>query len=97
MIQPCDEMNSNVRYLNILYVSSIFKVRFKLVISDKSIGLDASLYIYILFKPVCTGHKPAHTWLFLCRHLYVCMCLCVCLPPRLLTSRGKMWCNIDLI
>ena len=43
MIQPCDEMNSNVRYLNILYVSSIFKVRFKLVISDKSIGLDASL------------------------------------------------------
>ena len=27
----------------------------------------------------------------------VCVCLCVCLPPRLLITSGVMWRDMDLI
>ena len=52
-----------------------------------------------LLNQACTGCRWAHAWgflkLFMCRGLYVC--LCVCLPPTLLMTSGVMWHNVDPI
>ena len=42
--------------------------------------------------------NQAHTWFLkiVSVEMSVCvfLCLCVCLPPRLLTTGGMMWCYI---
>ena len=40
---------------------------------------------------------PGFLKLFLCRHLYVFVCVCVSPPLRLLKASGMMWHDMDLI
>ena len=42
------------------------------------------------------GHRPIHAW-FLEIYLVREVCVCMCLPPRLVITSGVMWCDMDLI
>ena len=44
--------------------------------------------VVIPFKLGTSWHMPDFLELLLCGHLYACVCLCVCLPPRLLITSG---------
>ena len=47
----------------------------------------------------CTGLQPARAWFLRVASVRksMLMCVCVCLPPRLLITSGVMWCDIDPI
>ena len=63
--------------------------------------MAAVVVLLIVLKIRCapaTGQcAPGFLKFFLCGRLYMCVCLCVCLPPRLLITRGVMWHDMDPI
>ena len=66
--------------------------------------IPADIYVscidITLLNQVHAGRSmPGFLKLFLCGHLYACVCVFayVCPPPRLLITSGMMWCDIDPI
>ena len=48
---------------------------------------------------LCAGQRPARAWFFkiasVCECLYACVCLHVCLPPKLVITSGMIWTPYD--
>ena len=52
-------------------------------------------FLFCIFKPGTAAGAPGFLKLFLCGRLYVCLCMCVCPPPRLLITCGVIWAPYD--
>ena len=57
------------------------------------------LRVAILLSQACAGCRPAHAWFLkiVCMrvHAYMCACVCVSPPPRLLITSGVIWTPYD--
>ena len=53
--------------------------------------------LLIIFKPgMCQPVTGAHLIFEISFvHALVCVCSCVCLPPRALITSGMIWCDTD--
>ena len=56
------------------------------------------VYVAYCFETRCAPVAGAHlVFMFLCRHLYMCVFACVSPPPRLLITSDVMWCDMGSI
>ena len=55
-----------------------------------------NILLEIILNQARTGHRPVRAWFLEIDPVRdVCMCMSVCLPPRLLITSGVIWCDID--
>ena len=80
-----------------------FKQWMKCVLALESSNMHFVPYTYVRICIIKPGARvrPARAWFLRIASVrelqYVCLCVCMCPPPRLSITSGVMWCDIDPI
>ena len=83
--------------------SNVFEVvHMKMYIHYSVLRRLASYNVCLFLNQARAGHRPVCTWFLKIDPvrivgMHVCLCMRVCLRPRLLITSGVMWRDIDLI